>query len=195
MQSLAASRLPESGRARVVTKRVWYGEPYIRERTIAPHWLTENAERESARRFFVTPTTSRLSAFPSAAVRLSGSRRNTGCRSKMPLFDTVPVPNGPKLSDSLVNTPLQVNRTFRYGVPFGTDLEPPETVERPSRNRVRSLFGACHDRRLFWDFQSVFGGLTPPRVRRYASPSSRNKSPFLASVLSNRRAERLRTTV
>ena len=78
--------------------------------------------------------------------------RDTGCRSEMPLFATVPVPNGPKLSDSLVNNPLQVNRTFRYGVPFWTALEPPKTVERPSQNRVRSFFGACHDRRLFGIF-------------------------------------------
>ena len=53
MQSIAVSRLPEFGRARVVTKRVVQGEPYIRERTFAPHWFTENADRESARRFFM----------------------------------------------------------------------------------------------------------------------------------------------
>ena len=37
----------------IVTKRVPFGEPYIRERKNASHWLTENARRESARRFFV----------------------------------------------------------------------------------------------------------------------------------------------
>jgi hypothetical protein len=78
------------------------GEPYIRERTFAPHWLTENAERESARRFFVSPFTSRLSEILFGDARLSGSKRNTGCRVEMPLFGTMPVPNGPKLSDSLV---------------------------------------------------------------------------------------------
>jgi hypothetical protein len=50
---MIVSRLPESGRARVVTKSVVQGEPYIREQTFATRWLTRNAERESAQRFFV----------------------------------------------------------------------------------------------------------------------------------------------
>ena len=49
--------------------------------------------------------------------------RDKGCRSEMPLFGTVPFPNGPKLSDSLVSNPLQVSRTFRKGGPFRTTLE------------------------------------------------------------------------
>ena len=49
-------------------KRVVHGEPLIGERYNAPHWFTVNAERESSRRLSVSPTTSRLSAFPSAAV-------------------------------------------------------------------------------------------------------------------------------
>jgi hypothetical protein len=47
---------------------IW--EPYIRERTNATRWFTENTERESVRCFFVSPTTSRLSAFTSADIRL-----------------------------------------------------------------------------------------------------------------------------
>jgi hypothetical protein len=41
--------------------------------------------------------------------------RDTGCLAEKSRLSTVPVDNPPKLSNSLVNTPLQVNRTFWNG--------------------------------------------------------------------------------
>ena len=65
----------------------------------------------------------------------------------MPGFATVPVPNAPKLSDSLVHRGPLVNRTFRKGGPFRTTLEPAEIAmfrisevqEAPAFNGGRSF--------------------------------------------------------
>ncbi len=61
-------------------KRVVHGEPYIRERTIAPHWLTESAERESARRFVmrVAKPATRQTVCDDGHVFLARSRRLSG---------------------------------------------------------------------------------------------------------------------
>ena len=123
LQSLAVSRLPESGRARVVTKRVAFGEPFNRERTFAPHWFTKNAERESARRFFFRGRKPLTCQTICDDVRTSSARGGNslvrtvvhGVRTEKPHFATVPVSNPPKLSDSLVYNPRQVNGTFRNG--------------------------------------------------------------------------------
>ena len=109
--------------ARIVSKRVPFGEPFIRERTDATRWLTENAERESARRFFMRVPKIPMAAtfcdnrhtFRRVARWLSRSRRDAGGRSETPRFATVPVSNGPKLSNSLVHRGPLVSRTFRQG--------------------------------------------------------------------------------
>ena len=94
-KALSASRLPESGRARVVTKSVWKGELFNRERTFATHWLTRNAERESARRFVRIPTD--VKTFGAFVHRRSTlwfeTKHGSPCR----------------------------NATFRHGTPFQTD--------------------------------------------------------------------------
>ena len=50
-QTPLVTRLQETGRVRVVTKRVVHGEPCFRERTSATHAFIESAERKISRRF------------------------------------------------------------------------------------------------------------------------------------------------
>ena len=66
--------------------------------------------------------------------------RDTGSRVEMSHSGTVTVPNGPKLSDSLVNNPLQVNRTFRHGGPWTT------AFELGQRGRASSLTSSRNSR-------------------------------------------------
>lgn len=111
------------------------GEPFNRKRTFAPHWLTENAERESAGRFLMRvfePAEIQRVCDDSCVLRthlrrLSRSKPKYGVpfrNVRFPHSARLPVPNEPELSDSPVYRRPQVNRIFRHGVPFRTVLEP-----------------------------------------------------------------------
>ena len=94
----------------IVTKRVSFGEPFIWERNLVTQWLTRNAERESARRFFmrVTKPAGFKGFLASVAIVCTPVVDSlvrpavSGCRSEIPLIVTVAVPDGPKRSDSRV---------------------------------------------------------------------------------------------
>ena len=103
----------------------------------------------------------------------------SGCRSETSRFATVPVPNTPKLSDSLFDRGPVVSRTFRHGGLFRTTLEPPAYVS--STGVFLSLAAAQRtvvkrSRRGHSQSPEVLRAIDP-RSRPAAATSSSQKTP------------------